>query len=511
MVGGFWKTRKLLWLIILPGIVIRSLPAFQSDFPINDGGMFLVMIQDIHAHHFLLPEITSYNFANIPFAYPPFAFYVAALIASAFPISEIDVLHWLPTIVCAMTLPAFYGLALHLYQNRTKALIAAALLAVLSGPLEWWLVMGGGLTRSFGALFLLLTAMYALRLFRDKERSSLLPAIVCASLTALSHPEDGLQVAGLCALLCALFVRDRAELKSALFLAAGVAACTAPWWLTTLARHGIDPFVSAAQTSIRETLAASLFNSFFTLQGSLPILPVFSLLGLFITLRKREFLLAGWIFLPFLLDPRNAPSIAHYAYVLLFGEGIFFLTGELKKRYLLGFGDAQRRVAHAAMIGNAAFALLCIYFFALSWRAAGTLKQFTLERPDREAMEWVRLHTPADAQFLLLTNTGQISPMVDAFQEWFPALAQRRSLNTLQGVEWTLGAGFYEYALELVRLQRCADTDCLQIWAANHDVTIEYIAARTHQASPELLHSIEANGAYRKIYSSDALTVYEHE
>src|SRR5215216_4387537 len=47
--------------ILLLALVVR-LPFFlESDFPLNDGGMFFVMAREIASAHFALPATTSYN------------------------------------------------------------------------------------------------------------------------------------------------------------------------------------------------------------------------------------------------------------------------------------------------------------------------------------------------------------------------------------------------------------------------------------------------------------------
>src|SRR5687768_5996686 len=73
------------------GGYIRFLPAFSGDFPINDGGLFYLMVQEVQRAGYALPAYTSYNGAQIPFAYPPFAFYLAAMVSdvTTWPVLEI--------------------------------------------------------------------------------------------------------------------------------------------------------------------------------------------------------------------------------------------------------------------------------------------------------------------------------------------------------------------------------------------------------------------------------------
>ncbi|MDO9302752.1 MAG: hypothetical protein Q7T89_15305, partial [Anaerolineales bacterium] len=72
-----------LFTALLFGAVVRFVPAASNGFPLNDGGMFYTMIRDLQANHYILPQFTSYNFADIPFAYPPLGFYIAASLSDA--------------------------------------------------------------------------------------------------------------------------------------------------------------------------------------------------------------------------------------------------------------------------------------------------------------------------------------------------------------------------------------------------------------------------------------------
>jgi hypothetical protein len=97
-------------LSVLFGAWVRFLPTLETGTPINDGGMFYVMIADLRASHFLLPAFTSYNHLNIPFAYPPLSFYIAGLISS-FGISTFELLRWLPPLISTLSIFAFSWMA----------------------------------------------------------------------------------------------------------------------------------------------------------------------------------------------------------------------------------------------------------------------------------------------------------------------------------------------------------------------------------------------------------------
>ena len=64
----------LLFVALLFGAIVRFYPAISNGFPLNDGGMFYTMVQDLKANGYALPQFTTYNHADIPFTYPPFGF-----------------------------------------------------------------------------------------------------------------------------------------------------------------------------------------------------------------------------------------------------------------------------------------------------------------------------------------------------------------------------------------------------------------------------------------------------
>ncbi len=499
------------WLAFLVGAFLRFFPGLQAGFPLNDGGLFHSMIRDLQASQFMLPRFTTYNLSNIPYTYPPLGMYVAAILTSLLKISEVDLLRWIPAIVSSIIIPVFYRLSLQIFENKAKSLIATIFVAFLPGSFDW-LIMGGGLTRSLGILFFLLAVNYVLKVFRDADNRSIWFSILFCSLAVLSHPEVGLQTMGICFLLWVLYGRNATGTKQAILVIIGTAIATSPWWLTVLIQHGPAPFLSAAQTGIREKLFASLFHSFFSTQAGIPILPTLTILGLFITLRKRSFLPAGWMFIPFILDPRNAPAVAIYASILLASEGLYFLYDAFKDLYLNSNHRQNHKQAHAYVnyAGKLISILLAIFLFWACFKSTRDFSRVSLALADRETMEWIRKNTPESSRFLLLTSDGQVNPMVDAYQEWFPSLTERHSQNTLQGLEWTMGPDFYEYSLKLMDLQACRNIDCVQEWISEGNIQIDYLLIRTKRVLPGLSDSILISEAYYLIYQTDRVAIYKY-
>ena len=122
-------------LLTILGMAVRLSATLSASFPLNDGGLFYQMIVDLQNNNFILPVTTTYNFAEIPFAYPPFAFYVYGLL-SASGIPLLKLMQFLPAIVTTLTIPAFYFFAKDILANKQQALFSTMAFD--------WLIMGGG-------------------------------------------------------------------------------------------------------------------------------------------------------------------------------------------------------------------------------------------------------------------------------------------------------------------------------------------------------------------------------
>ncbi len=204
-----WADLFLLLSVIL-GAVVRFAPTMIARSPINDGGMFYAMIGDLKANGFLLPAFTSYNHLNIPFAYPPLSLYVGALL-SGLGIPTIEIMRWLPPLVSTLSILAFYWMASMMLGSRPTAALSAMAYALMPRSFSWY-VMGGGLSRTFGILFLLLACGSAWALFSQRGRKYLWLTAVFGAAAVLSHPETGLHTAAACLLIWLFKGRSRTRL-----------------------------------------------------------------------------------------------------------------------------------------------------------------------------------------------------------------------------------------------------------------------------------------------------------
>jgi hypothetical protein len=500
-----------LLLAILLGGIVRFLPVLMAGFPVNDGGMFYVMVEELKANHFLLPAFTQYNLAAIPYVYSPFGFYATALVSSLFHLPALDVIRWLPPLVNTLSLLAFYLLASEILGSPLRAALATIFYGLVPDSFGWG-IMGGGITRSFGLLFLFLTIAFANRLF---TRTTGLHAVLTAlfgALAFLSHPETGIQAAAASVLLWLFRGRTRHTLFWSGGVALGVVALTAPWWGTVLLNHGFAPFQSALQTSddgafhLAKLIMLQLGGGvFFSLTVAL------GLIGLLGTLARRGYLLPVWLVLPFLADPRSAGGMALVPLSMLAAYGFDALLAPaiLSLRGRDGSWLADRFTG-LTMIG------IAFYLFFSSSIFGFELLGMSLSPADRETIAWVDAHIPSGSDFLLLT--GEQYSMKDPFQEWFPALTGQHSQTTLQGAEWTLGEYFFPFYGELVTLQHCADVACVEAWEQRTGLVHQYLLIKVMPEESEtplkaslelLLKSVRAAGKYELVYETENAVIFE--
>lgn len=458
----------LLFAAFLFGVIVRFYPAVANGFPLNDGGMFYTMVEDLQANGYRIPQVTTYNHADIPFAYPPLGFYLTAILSDLLPVPALSIFLYLPAVFNTLTILAVYLLA----KETTDSRITAALTAIIYA-FSWraftWQVMGGGITRAPGVLFLVLMAWQAAKLFKGYRHNHLLLTILFGAGTVLSHPQTALHAAVIGFLIFLLWGRSKRGIASALLVGLGVAVLSAPWWLNLLLQHGLAPMASASVTSDR-----SLSFYLYILRGlsplNLPAIPFLILMyvGIWVSIRERNFLYIAWAAFAYLADPRGADSIALVPETVLAAMGLIQLAGWLSREK----GEPLER--QMMMRGSLILTLGFLFWsLILSGITDFQLVNTSLKQPDLELMEWVRLNSGSEETFLIVT--GREFSLGDPLQEWFPALTGRRSVTTIQGLEWTLAEGFFTWFDQLAELQRCEDVTCVQTWAESNRIEYDYL------------------------------------
>lgn len=504
------------------GVAVRAFHVLSSDFPLNDGGMFYAMAQDLQRSGYHLPGYTSYNGGSIPFTYPPLGFYVAALVDDLTPLSLVDVFRFLPLLGASLTVPAFYLLARSMLANRI-AVIAATLAFALVPRSFMWMLMGGGVTRSLGLLFAILALFCMHQRYVHKQRWAVFAAPVLCALTVLSHLETGWFLAFSIALFYAAYGRNRSATLDSAIVAVSTVLLTAPWWLQVYAAHGIAPLETAFGTGgsifaggqATRDAYLGLLRVISTSEPLFPLIGVLGALGAFACLATRRYFLPIWWAAIVLLDVRAFPTFTTLPVALMAGICVSEVLLPLLRNHSIGQAGepapgAPPRLAAGAILGGLLIFALASAMLRSPGLGGEAAELRGLSRAEVAAMTWVRETTPSGASFLVIPD----SPWETArTAEWFPALANRYSVATVQGTEWVSGGGFerarrvYDYAYA------CGyrTTDCLDALETERGIGFDYVYISKdegRQCCSTLVASLAEAEDWRLVYEGEGASIY---
>ncbi len=357
-------------LAILLGTFMRFNPTMLAGFAINDGGMFAVMVDDLKASHYLLPAFTTYNHLNIPFAYPPLGFYLGRVTADLFNMDTLQIMRWVPAFFASLSMPAFYLLALRLLKNKSLASVSTLFFALTPRALSWF-VMGGGLTRSPGQFFMLLTLATLIRLYEDNRRSDIFLAGILGGLAVLSHPEAAVHTAVSAVFLWLMLSRKQTTFTDSIFVGLVVMVVTAPWWVTVIHYHGVGPLLNAAATGSKTAAVFHLVFFTFTEEPYATFIAVLGLIGIGHRLVRRDYLLPLWMAIPFFVEGRSAAGPASIPLAMLAAIGLVEVI--LPALQSSAGKDAEKSNQCAASRTECLFIYIAVScFFDISiWRPVG--------------------------------------------------------------------------------------------------------------------------------------------
>jgi hypothetical protein len=538
-----WRIGAAQWPAVATGLAIalaigvRTFLVLSRGFPLNDGALFFLMSQEIGDHGFHLPAATAYNAANIPFAYSPLGFYLAAFLHTAGGFDLVDLFRTLPLIFSCLCVFAFYLLARDLLPNRATLIASLATFAVLPRSFLW-LIMGGGLTRSLGFFFAILTLWQLHRSFTRQAWRHIIFATLFASLTVLSHLGTAPFVAFSALLMLLCFGRSWPNVRASVVVAAGTMVLTAPWWATVAAMHGFAPFIAAGATGGTvfgthrgEALTKLAFFGLGTAEPLFPLIGALAILGAFATLTRRGAFLPLWWLTIILLDTRAGATYASIPVALLAGLAITEVIVPIVARPPLWSGslaDLSRATGWDAVLGaprHRKWAVAVVLFVLVGYGVASSVVRrpnlgaegrylTSLTAADRRAMAWVARQTPPESRFLIVVGGAAGGWWADRVGEWFPVLTRRVSVATVQGPEWLPPGTFETRERQYDRLQGCAvwGAACLEQWSRETALPYAYVYIPKTLAFPccaPLDSALRHDPSYRLVFDGPGATIYE--
>jgi hypothetical protein len=482
--------------------IVRLRPFVTSDWPLNDGGMFVTAVSEILRNRYALPTTLEYNGLAIPFAYPPLAFYVAALVSDLGRVPLTDVFRALPLFFSWLSVVAFHRVARRLLRDQRAVIAATFAFGVV--PSGWvWMVMGGGLTRALGLTFLLFALGTIFDVFARPTWRGVLTAGALSAAALLTH----LEFAWALAFSAGSFwvtAPTRRRLRSLVAIGAVAIALASPWLAIVIARHGVAPFVAAAQTGQLTNPLEQLLAFRQSGEPNFPLFAALALLGAIIALVQRSPGVLAWTVAIALLDPRSWGTLSAVPLAILAARGAIegvgpFLASRTRVAVVLGM-IAIGYLVHGALISQ-------------------TTLLASLSPDERAAMAWVAVHTPNEARVAVLSERGWAD---DREAEWFPVLADRVSVATAQGVEWLPGRAFWQRLRSIEALEECgtSDGECLETWSSDHAVAYDYVFLPKYPAviRPDgteswccmgLRTALRVDPRFTLVYDGPGATIYE--
>ncbi len=512
--------------LLLLGAAVRLPYVMSSDFPLNDGGMFSVMIDQVRAHHFSLPRIIPYNGNDIPFVYPPFPFFLGAFIETVTGQRTTTLLRWLPLLLNLLCIQAMALLGRSILRSPTGGLWAGTTLALV--PTAYiWEIMGGGLTRSAGFLFMILALWQASELLNHHGRRwvRMTSTGVFTALTVLSHPARPVPLALGIGLLWLAESRSWWDFLSLVEAGAVALALTTPWWIVILGRFGLAPWQAASLT----TRAAiphdlSIFVTF-TAEATPMLFTVFGIVGIVAAVLSRWWYLPVWMTALFFVLPNGAMATACIPMGLLVGLAIAYVIEPGLNRFAedhlnVHDPDTSPPVKQLGLLRPQfgtiflTVSVLALGIVGNGWvRAEGVLPLQAVSRADREAMNWIASSTPRTATFVVLGPGFHWYD--DAVGEWFPALADRKSVTTAQGCEWLPDENWQRLRnlrnRVIRRKWRSLPSFCRFITSHAGDFQMIYVSLAAARQNPNILALLQLLHASRQatvMYSNSGVVVF---
>ena len=491
--------------------VARAVDMGSGGFPVNDGGMFYSLTQDLVRNGFVPPALTTYNQGGIPFAYPPLGLYLAGTLHVVLGMDLLTLFRVLPLVASCLTVPAAYLVARELMGSPLLAGLTAMTFGLLPSAFTTQ-IAGGGVLRAPAYLLGLLALHRLLVLLRTRRGADAAMTALLLGLTGLTHPQ-ALAMTVVSGIVLWAWHGDwrRTAAPAAAALGAGLVLPLA--WVAYVAAHaGLGPFVSAAQAG-PDWLAGLLFlgSSSFTGNPLLDVLGMLGLAGLVLEAMAGRWMLVVWLVLLLRMGWQ-------YAMLPLALAAALTLAALLPAvRRLAGSSDGSLLRTHRRAVATLAGLMLVGLVAAAAAPLDPSSKLHSLDQAQLAAVDWVGANVPAGETVAVVTG---LHWWEDSTSEWLPALTDRRSVATVQGSEWLGSATFTDAKARFADLQACArqTAGCVLAWLrADPDHPTWILVPRGHLRGPlsaddcciALRETLNAYAGVRLAYDGPGGSVYQ--
>jgi hypothetical protein len=491
---GFW----FLPLVIVIPFIFQN--AIRFVFPTGYAGLYSLMAESIVDNRFLLPSwIPCYGPGGIPFAYPPFSFYLMATITTFFKINALEYTRWAgPFFLWFSAIPMAF-LAYKITRSRFTASLTVFFF-ILSPRIYLWHGEAAGMTRGLALLFALSSLVFFYQTILHFSWKTCFYAALCLGLCVLTHPT----YVEFCLISMLAIILTRPHFSKSVLVSIGIGLTalliSSPYLITTLSRFGLKMFANPGNSMqtmgfVQYFSNPLLFLEILTNIGNklspYPILVIFALIGFVMSLVKRDFLFLLWAFLLiFLMEGYDI--VLYPCIAILVGIG------------LSGIADQSKRVFRSASLIPAGLITVTICGF-YGYQSFIEISHFSpaIDNSTIKVAEWLKTHSAADSKYLL------ISPFVDEM-EWFPYLASRTPVIGSWGGEWI---GTYTAQLSAVyTMADCAShqsSECVQSILGILKVKPDYYVVDSEFHNDQILQDLDNNPAASKVFHGSNYLIYK--
>jgi hypothetical protein len=188
--------------------------------------------------------VPHYTAEGVPFAYPPFVFYVIAIIHNVAQIEIVTAFRLYPLFSVPIGVAAVFYLANSILESRRRA--ATVALVVASSPTIFhYHLTGAGVVRGTGFLWTVIGLYAGVRQYKYDDRMWLMPAGVAFGLVTLTHPSYALFFTLSYLFIFGYFGRSLTGFGDGVIVAAIGFLLSSPWWMTVGFEHGFSVFFEA--------------------------------------------------------------------------------------------------------------------------------------------------------------------------------------------------------------------------------------------------------------------------
>lgn len=423
-------------LIICLGVCLRLIHLLFINIhsPFYFGGLYYEFALQIAQHDFALPSsVPYYTDGGLPYAYPPLAFYLEAVLISSKLVSKFVLVNLLPPLLATLSVSSFYVLLRCLSLSSSVQKVALAAYALMPLAIDDF-IEAAGLAESLGIVIFI---WFLIALTQLHERRNWLSAIVGGIAFAgcvLAAPGTAYALVPTVGLFClvVLFSTRRDAflhyfVKIAVMLLLGL-ILTLPFFITVISNHGIEVFTSSfgRQHNLHPIVQVMWhLSKLGTVDSYLPwgwmLVTFLGLIHVFLARRRGYRLLGIWFFTLYLI-PREGFWLSTIPLAIIIGLVIVEVIFPVLRR--------RGRRLNQRWVVAASLALVIFIGVDLGLVLANKIADPDARIPDPtfDAFAWLQSNTPPDAKILISHDPNTV--------EWLPQIARRTVVNTIWGAEW---------------------------------------------------------------------------